>query len=272
MTGNILIVVTVSSDICLHLPMYFFLVNLSVLETWYMTVIAPSLLVGLLKKSNHISLHACLMQFFFFGWMACTECLLLTLMAFDRYIAICFPLQYGTLMNQNHCLMMTMGAWVIGFAPPFVTVFLLWDLYFCDCTEIDHFFCDFAPLLKAACSDTFLAERVPFVMSFAILSTPFLLIIASYVYIISAILRIPSSTGRHRAFSTCSSHLIVVVLYFGTLIALFVVPTSGHSVNLNKILSLLYTVVTPMINPVIYTLRNKEFRVAFNRVVHRKGL
>ncbi|XP_069488895.1 olfactory receptor 11A1-like [Ambystoma mexicanum] len=265
--GNVLIVAVVVADARLQSPMYFFLSNLSFLEIWYTSTTFPTLLGGVLSEGSMISFSSCITQLHVFGWLATTECFLLTLMAYDRYVAICFPLHYSSLMDHGLCLRLVFGTWVTTLMPPSITAFLLCKLQFSAYNEIDHFFCEFAPLLKVACSDTVAIELEAFVLAFSILSFPFLLIIVSYGYIISAILRIPSATGRHRAFSTCSSHLAVVATYFGTLITMYVVPSTGHTRTLNKALSLLYTVATPMLNPLIYTLRNKEIRVAL-----RKGL
>ncbi|XP_069488876.1 olfactory receptor 11A1-like [Ambystoma mexicanum] len=267
--GNILIGVTVSHDNRLHSPMYFFLGHLSFLEIWYMTSTVPTMLSGLLSDGCTVSHAACLTQFYFLAFFATTECLLLTAMSCDRYTAICYPLHYSTLMDAPRCIQLVSSAWVTGFVIASITNYLVGTLEFSDHNEIDHFFCDFEPIVKAACSDTSLAETTTFVFSFVVSSVPFMLIIVSYVYIISAILRIPSSTGRQRAFSTCSSHLAVVIMYFGTLIALYVAPSKAQSVNLNKALSLLYTVATPLFNPIIYTLRNKEIRQAFQNLIRK---
>ncbi|XP_069460923.1 olfactory receptor 11L1-like [Ambystoma mexicanum] len=258
--GNVLIVVMVSVDVRLHSPMYFFLGNLSFLEIWYPTTTVPTMIAGILTRGRVISFAGCISQFYFFVSFAGTECFLLTVMAYDRYVAICFPLHYTVLMGRWLCLKLVLSAWAAGFTPPLVTVFLLCRLHFFGGMEIDHFFCEFAPLLKATCSDSSVVQMYVFALSASILSIPFIFIIISYAYIMSAILRIPSAVGRHRAFSTCSSHLTVVIIYFGTLIAIYVSPSIGHYSNLSKVLSLLYTVATPLMNPVIYALRNKEIQ------------
>ncbi|XP_078525075.1 olfactory receptor 11L1-like [Lissotriton helveticus] len=266
--GNILIVGTVSLDSHLHTPMYFFLGNLSFLEIWYPTTTVPIMLAGILTNGRLISYAGCISQFYFFVSFAATECLLLTVMAYDRYVAICFPLQYMVLMVKRLCFKLVLGSWVAGFSPPMITVSLLCKLQFFGTKEIDHFFCEFAPLLRATCSETKVIEMYVFIIAVSILSVPFTLIIVSYGYIMSAIMRIPSVTGRHRTFSTCSSHLTVVIVYFGTLITIYVAPTTGHYLNLNKALSLLYTVATPLLNPIIYTLRNKDIRKTLRKASH----
>ncbi|XP_069488875.1 olfactory receptor 11A1-like [Ambystoma mexicanum] len=267
--GNILIVVMVSVDNRLQAPMYIFLGNLSFSEIWYMTSTVLTMLSGLLREGCTVTLAACLTQFYFWAFFATTECLLLTVMSYDRYTAICYPLHYTTLMDQSRCMQLVSSTWVISFVIACITIYLAGTFKFSDYNEIDHFFCDFAPLVKAACSDTSLAVMTVFVFSFVVSLFPFMLIIVSYVYIISAILRIPSTTGRQKTFSTCSSHLAVVIMYFGTLIALYVAPSKAQSVNLNKALSLLYTVATPLFNPIIYTLRNKEIRQSFQNLIRK---
>ncbi|XP_078496641.1 olfactory receptor 11A1-like [Lissotriton helveticus] len=261
-TGNILIIAVVSTDGRLHSPMYFFLANLSFLEASYSTTIIPTILGGLLAKENALSFEACMTQFYFFTSFVTTECLLLTVMAYDRYAAICFPLHYTMLMDPQRCLQLASCSWLTSYIIGTITDSLVCNLCFPDDNEIDHFFCDYEPLLKAACSDISLVQTVTFIMSFLVSSIPFLLIIVSYTYIIASILKMSSTAGRYTAFSTCSSHLIVVVAYFGTLIGLYVLPTTGQPINLNKILSLLYTVVTPLLNPIIYTLRNRDIKEA----------
>ncbi|XP_069488846.1 olfactory receptor 10A2-like [Ambystoma mexicanum] len=262
MAGNVLIIVVVSADNRLHSPMFFFLTNLSFLEIFYSTTISPTILGGLLLKPNTLSFAACMTQFYFFSSFVITECFLLTVMAYDRYAAICYPLHYITLMDQHLCLKLAFGSWISSFIISAVTNILVCNLCFPGDNTIDHFFCDYEPLLQTACSDISLVQTETFVMSFIITSVPFLLIIVSYVYIIASILKITSAAGRSTAFSTCSSHLIVVVTYFVTLIALYVLPTTGQPINLKKTLSLLYTVATPLVNPIIYTLRNRGIKEA----------
>ncbi|XP_078525089.1 olfactory receptor 11A1-like [Lissotriton helveticus] len=273
--GNILILVTVSANNSLHSPMYFFLGNLSFLEIWYTTNTVPTMLGGFLSGNITLSLACCVIQLNIFGWLAITECFLLTLMAYDRYMAICYPLHYSKFMSQRLCLVLVQCTWAAGFLIAMITSILIYQLNFPAHNRIDHFFCDNMPLLKSSCSDIYIAEMFCVVVSFTVTPIPFLLIVVSYVYIIVAIIRIPSATGRQKAFSTCSSHLLVVAMYFGTLIALYVAPSTGYSLNINKALSLLYTVATPMLNPVIYTLRNKDIqgamKITFQIICSRHG-
>ncbi|XP_018095050.2 olfactory receptor 6P1 [Xenopus laevis] len=184
------------------------------------------------------------------------ECLLLTVMSYDRYLAICNPLHYGSIMNVKLCLSMSLWSWGLAFIVALVLDLLISHLQFCGPFIIDHYFCDFAPLLELSCSDITVVQLTDVIFTVPFILTPFCFIIFTYISIVLAILRISSSTGRHKAFSTCSSHLIVVCTYFGSLITLYMVPSKGHGFNMNKILSLLYTVGTPFFNPVIYSLRN----------------
>ncbi|XP_013007849.2 olfactory receptor 11L1-like [Cavia porcellus] len=265
--GNILILTVISSDHSLQTPMYFFLFNFSFLEIWYTTSIAPKMLQLLLSAPRAISFAACVAQFYFFGSMAVVECFLLAAMSYDRYLAICSPLRYSALMNIRTCVLFAGGSWLGGFLTPVATVTMTFQLPFCATYEIDHFFCDLAPVLKLACSDLETVEKTTFLMASFVTMVPFLLTIASYIYIVAAVLRIPSSSGKQRAFSTCSSHLIVVTLYYGTLGTVYAIPTATQTASLHKIFSLLYTVITPMINPIVYSLRNKDVKKATRRLL-----
>ncbi|XP_069098200.1 olfactory receptor 11L1-like [Pleurodeles waltl] len=268
-TGNILIIFTVSMNNCLHLPMYFFLCNLSFLEIWYVTTTIPAMLGGLVTRGNTFSLTSCISQWYLFASLAVIECFLLTVMSYDRYLAICYPLRYSTLMGQRLCLQLTVSMWILGFIPSTITLLFLCHLQFFDHNEIDHFFCDIMLILKSVCSDASSAESEVFLLSLFVTAIPFFCIIVSYAHIITAIIKIPSTIGRHKAFSTCSSHLAVVMMYFGTMITLYVAPTEDQSLNLNKALSLLYTVATPMLNPIIYTLRNKDILEAMRKTIRK---
>ncbi|XP_004686004.1 PREDICTED: olfactory receptor 11L1-like [Condylura cristata] len=265
--GNILILTVISLDSSLQTPMYFFLSNFSFLEIWYTTSISPKMLQTLLSGHEAISFAGCAAQFYFFGSMAVVECFLLAAMSYDRYLAICSPLQYPTLMSIHMCILLAGGSWLGGFLTPVLTVTMTFQLPFCAADEIDHFFCDLAPVLKLACADPKIVEKTTFLMATFVTIVPFLLTMASYVCIIAAVLRIPSATGKQRAFSTCSSHLIVVTLYYGTLGTVYAIPSATQAATLNKIFSLLYTVVTPMVNPIVYSLRNKDVKKAMRRLM-----
>ncbi|XP_065271315.1 olfactory receptor 11L1-like [Emys orbicularis] len=264
-TGNILIVVLVVTDQHLHTPMYFFLGNLSCLETCYTSTILPSLLASLLTEGRTISFNGCLTQYYFFASMVATECFLLLVMSYDRYLAIGNPLHYAAHMSVRSCLQLAGGSWTGGFLLSSITTLSISQLTFCGPNDIDHFFCDFIPLVKISCNDPQMMEMLAFALSLILLLVPFLLTLMSYIYIIAIILRIPSSTGRQKAFSTCSSHLIVVTMYYGTLLIAYMFPTTNSLRDFKKVLSVFYTVLTPLVNPLIYSLRNKEVKEALRK-------
>ncbi|XP_067391472.1 olfactory receptor 6C74-like [Emydura macquarii macquarii] len=265
--GNLLLILTVWTDRHLHTPMYFFLSNLSFLETGYVSNIIPRLLVSLVTGDKTISLMGCFLQLFVFSFLGATECFLLTGMSYDRYLAICDPLHYASLMSSRSSFLLAFASWSLGFVAPSFTVIMASQLPFCGPREINHFFCDLTAVLKLPCTDTSLIEIAALLSSSSIAMIPFVLTITSYVYVILSILRIPSTTGREKAFSTCSSHLIVVSTFYGALIIVYVVPSGNKSLDFNKVFSLLYTVVTPMLNPIVYSLRNKEVKDALSRSI-----
>ncbi|XP_030395569.1 olfactory receptor 1020-like [Gopherus evgoodei] len=267
--GNILIVVLVVADQHLHTPMYFFLGNLSCLETCYTSTILPRVLASILTGDRTISFCGCIVQFYFFGFLAATECCLLAAMSYDRYLAIRKPLHYATLMNGRICLQLAAGSWMNGFLTTTIITCLMSQLHFCGPNEINHFLCDFTPVIKLSCSDTSLIKLATLIFSFMDTLPPFLLTLASYVCIISTILKIPSTTGRQKAFSTCSSHLMVVTIFYGTVIIVYMLPDSDTLRDLNKVFSVFYTVLTPLANPLIYSLRNKEIKEALRKVISK---
>ncbi|XP_037771259.1 olfactory receptor 11A1-like [Chelonia mydas] len=269
MSGNILMVALVVAYQHLHTPMYFFLGNLSCLETCYLSTILPRMLASLLTGDRTISVEGCMIQLVLFGSLVTTECYLLTVMSYDRYLAICKPLHYGTLMNGRLCLQLAAGSWISGFLVCRIFICLMPQLIFCGPNEIDHFFCDFTSLIQLSCSDT--SQVTPFIYIFSFLDavSPFLLTLASYICIIATILVIPSTTGRQKAFSTCSSHLIMVALFYGTIMIVYMLPKSGTWRALNKVFSIGHTVLTPLANPLIYSLRNREVQEALRNAVRR---
>ncbi|XP_038226074.1 olfactory receptor 5V1 [Dermochelys coriacea] len=275
--GNILIIALVVTDQHLHIPMYFLLGNLSCLETCYTSTILPRLLASLLTGDRSISVKGCILQLYLFGVMSSTECLLLTAMSYDRYVAICNPLRYAALMNGRVCFQLVAGSWISSLVGCAIAHIFLFRLTFCNSKEIDHFFCDFSPIIKLSCDETQTLQLVTFIVSAIGTLVPCLLTLTSYICIITTILRIPSTTGRQKAFSTCSSHLIVVSLFYGTLITVYVAPTANTPKVLHKLFSVFYTVLTHMMNPVIYTLRNKEVNESLRKailklIVFRKGI
>ncbi|XP_026508280.1 olfactory receptor 10A4-like [Terrapene carolina triunguis] len=269
LAGNILIIVLVVADQHLHTPMYVFLGNLSFLETCYSSTILPRMLASLLTGDRTISVSGCITQLYFFCALASTECYLLAVMSYDRYLAICKPLHYSSLMNTRVCLQLAAGSWVNGcLAITIFTLFML-QFIFCGPNKIDHFYCDSIPLIKLSCGDTRVIILLDFILACIFTLPPFLLTLTSYVYIITTILRIPSTTGRQKAFSTCSSHLIVVTIFYGTLMIVYLLPKLDTLRFLKKVLSLCYTVLTPLVNPLIYSLRNREVKEALHKAVSK---
>ncbi|XP_013909851.1 PREDICTED: olfactory receptor 1-like [Thamnophis sirtalis] len=265
-TGNLLIILLVIVDHYLHTPMYFFLGNLSCLETCYSSIILPKMLANLFTGHQSISFTGCLVQFYCFGSCVCIETYLLAAMSYDRYLAICRPLHYTSIMHVMVGVQIMIGLWIGSFLANCLTIALLTQLSFCGPNIINHYFCDLIPLEKLACSDTTLVHFVTFLLTVIFTITPFLLTLMSYIAIIATILKISSTTGRQKAFSTCSSHLIVVCIFYGTLIIVYILPDTPSLRELNKVFSIFYTVLTPLINPLIYSLRNQEVHKALRRV------
>ncbi|XP_049708760.1 olfactory receptor 493-like [Elephas maximus indicus] len=262
--GNLLLILAVQANPHLHTPMYFFLCHLSFVDVGYTSSIAPQLLREVLAGGVTISFTACVVQFYAVGALLTVECFLLAIMSYDCYLAICWPLRYSVLRDSRTCVKLAVGSWIGGFLFVGAVLILLATFTFCGPHIIDDFFCDFFPLVKLSCSDTTMVERVAFASSFLSLS-PFLWTLLSYGCILSSILKISSSTGRYRAFSTCSSYLIVVSVFYGTMVVVYITPASGTTFNLSKIFSLLYTVVIPLLNPLIYSLRNKGVQIALKK-------
>ncbi|XP_053120526.1 olfactory receptor 11A1-like [Hemicordylus capensis] len=258
MSGNILIIVLLLTDQHLQTPMYFFLGNLSFLEICYISNIIPRMLGSFLTGDKTISITGCMTQMYTFGTLSASECYLLALMSYDRYIAICKPLHYSVLMNLRISILLATCCWVSGFTSSMVVMAFASSWSFCKSNEIDHFFCDLPSLTELSCSDTRLAELALTVVCGIISMFPTVLTLTSYICIISIILKIPTTTGKQKAFSTCSSHLIVVTVFYGSIFAVYMVPSADHSKNMKKTFSVFYTAVTPLFNPLIYTLRNKE--------------
>uniref|UniRef100_A0A8C3HQA0 Olfactory receptor n=1 Tax=Chrysemys picta bellii TaxID=8478 RepID=A0A8C3HQA0_CHRPI len=269
MAGNILIMVLIVFDCCLHTPMYFFLGNLSCLETCYTSTILPSMLTTLLSGDRTISFSGCLTQYYFFTSMVATECLLLSVMSYDRYLAICNPMHYAAHMSGRSCLQFIGCSWLGGFLGNSITTLSISQLTFCGPNDIDHFFCDLIPLINLSCNDTHLMEMLAFTLILIFSLLPFLLTLMSYICIIATILRIPSTTGRQKAFSTCSSHLTVVTIFYGTLLIVYMFPTTNALSDFKKVLSVFYTVLTPLVNPLIYSLRNKEVKEALRKACRK---
>ncbi|XP_043308748.1 olfactory receptor 6M1-like [Cervus elaphus] len=275
-TGNIVIISLIWTNNHLQTPMYFFLSNLSFLDILFTTTIAPKLLACLLEEEKTISFAGCISQTYFYFFLGTVEFILLVVMSFDRYVAICNPLRYTIIMNSRVCLLLVLGCWVGAFLSVLCPTIVVSRLPYCT-ADISHFFCDIAPLLQAACIDTHFIEMISFLLSSLILLTSLLLTTVSYTYIISTIMRIPSAQGRQKAFSTCASHITVVSMAYGSNIFVYVRPNQNHSLEFDKIATVLITIVTPLLNPFIYSLRNEKvkevLRESVSRIVlpHSKG-
>ncbi|XP_076968434.1 olfactory receptor 10AG1-like [Tamandua tetradactyla] len=265
--GNGLIVIITRLDPALHKPMYFFLANFSSLEICYMSVTVPRTLVSLWTQDRSISFLGCATQMCFFLILEATECFLLAVMAYDRYVAICDPLRYPLVMSQKVCVQLAIGSWVCGIPVQIGQTCQVFSLPFCGSNRVNHFLCDIPPILRLACGDTSAQEVSVYLVAVLFVAVPFILILASYSKIISTILRLPTAQSRAKAFSTCSSHLLVVVLFFGSATITYLRPKSNRSAGTDKLLSLFYTILTPMFNPMIYSLRNKDVIAALKKIV-----
>ncbi|XP_066110732.1 olfactory receptor 1G1-like [Saccopteryx bilineata] len=266
MVGNLLIILVIASDQHLHSPMYFFLANLSFIETCFSCSIVPKVLVNLQTQHHTISHIGCLMQMYFFMALALLDDFLLAVMAYDRYVAICLPLHYTTIMCPQRCLGLVTVSWLCAHFLAFSLILLMSQFSFCASHSIPHFFCDLLPLLKLACSDTHSFQVVMFTEAALSGVVPLTCVLVSYAHIIHTILRVPSAGGKHKVFSTCGSHLSVVTLFYGTLFLVYFQPSSSYSAKTGIVASVAYTMVTPMLNPFIYSLRNKDIRKALWRL------
>ncbi|XP_013373154.1 PREDICTED: olfactory receptor 1361-like [Chinchilla lanigera] len=264
--GNLLIVLAISTDSRLHTPMYFFLSNLSFVDICFSSTTVPNVLANHILGSQAISFSGCLTQMYFLFELTDMDNFLLAVMAYDRFVAICHPLRYTTKMTRQLCVLLVAGSWVVANLNALLHTLLMARLSFCADNVIPHFFCDVSPLLRLSCSDTHLNEMMIFFEAGLIVIAPFICILVSYALIVSAVLRI-SSRRRWTAFSTCGSHLAVVFLFYGTIISLYFNPASSHSAEKDTAAAMMYTVVTPMLNPFIYSLRNKDMKGALGKVI-----
>ncbi|XP_043828033.1 olfactory receptor 5B2-like [Dromiciops gliroides] len=268
--GNLGIVALISWDSHLHTPMYFFLSNLSLVDFGYSSAVTPKVMAGFLTGGKVISYNGCAAQMFFFSTFATTEIYLLAIMAYDRHTAVCRPLHYTTTMTPGVCTCLTIIAYVCGFFNSAIVAGQTFNLRFCSSNVVHHFFCDIPPLLALSCSDIYINEVIIFILGGFAVSVGLLFICVSYMFIFIAILRIQSTEGCQKAFSTCASHLSVVSIFYGTLIFMYLQPSSSHSMDIDKVTSIFYTMVIPMVNPLVYTLRNKEVHVAFRKAMWEK--
>ncbi|XP_027716569.1 olfactory receptor 5B2-like [Vombatus ursinus] len=267
LVGNLGIVALISWDSRLHTPMYFFLSNLSLVDFGYSSAITPKVMAGLLTGDKVISYNGCATQLFFVGVFAITESYLLASMAYDRHAAICKPLHYTTTMTSTVCAHLASGAYICGFLSSSIVIGSMFSLSFCRSNIVHHFFCDIPPLLVLSCSDIHISELVVFILASLNTFFTFLVIFTSYLLIFIAILKIRSTEGRQKAFSTCASHLTAVSIFYGTISFMYFQPSSNHSMDTDKIVSVFYTMVIPMLNPLVYSLRNKDIKNAFKKAV-----
>ncbi|XP_006876143.1 PREDICTED: olfactory receptor 2G2-like [Chrysochloris asiatica] len=267
--GNTTIILVSCLEPKLHTPMYFFLSHLSFLDLCFTSSVIPQLLVNLLYPMKIITYAGCVVQLYVSLALGSTECVLLAVMSYDRYIAVCRPLHYTVLMHPRLCITLASMAWVSGVVTTLVQSTLTLQLPFCGHHRVDHFFCEVPVLIRLACVDTTFNEAELFVASILFLIVPVSFILVSYGYIAQAVLKIKSAAGRQKAFGTCSSHIMVVIIFYGTIIFMYLQPAKSRSKDQGKFVSLFYTVVTPMFNPLIYTLRNKEVKGALKKVLRK---
>ncbi|XP_006897547.1 PREDICTED: olfactory receptor 1F1-like [Elephantulus edwardii] len=270
--GNLLIILAISTDSRLHTPMYFFLSNLSFVDICFSSTTVPKMLTNHLFGSESISFCGCFMQLYFLIVFAYMDNFLLAVMSYDRFVAVCYPLHYTTKMTHQLSALLVAGSWITANLNALLHTLLMARLSFCADNKIHHYFCDVVPLLKLSCSDTHLNDLMILIVAGLLMIPPFICILISYILIACAVLQIPSTKGKWKTFSTCSSHLVVVSFFYGTIIAVYFNPSSSHSAETDTPATVLYTVVTPMLNPFIYSLRNKDLKGALRKLIVRKKL
>uniref|UniRef100_A0A674JJI0 Olfactory receptor 1019-like n=1 Tax=Terrapene triunguis TaxID=2587831 RepID=A0A674JJI0_9SAUR len=269
LVGNGGMILLIKIDPPLHTPMYFFLSNLSFCDLCFSSIISPKMLLNFLSQRKSISYTACVVQMYLFYAFSDVECLLLAVMAYDCYVAICNPLLYTVTMSRQFCKQLVAGVYAVGLVDSMIYACFTFWLSFCSSNIINHFFCDIPPLLALSCSDTRINEIVMFTLACCIIVSSLVIVLLSYVYITSTILQIRSAEGQHKAFSTCTFHLTAVVLLFGTLLFMYLRPTSSYSMDTDKVASVFYTLVIPMLNPLIYSLRNTEVKDALRKAMNK---
>ncbi|XP_025735216.2 olfactory receptor 5AR1 [Callorhinus ursinus] len=268
--GNIGMIILIITDTQLHTPMYFFLCNLSFVDLGYSSAIAPRMLADFLTEHKVISFSSCATQFAFFVGFVDAECYVLAAMAYDRFVAICRPLHYSTLMSKQVCLALMLGSYLAGLVSLVALTSLTFSLSYCGSNIINHFFCEITPLLALSCSDTYISEIMLFSMCGFIEFSTILIIFISYAFILIRIIRTHSAEGHLKAFSTCGSHLTGVTLFYGIVMFMYLRPTTSYSLDQDKWASVFYTVIIPMLNPLIYSLQNKDVKAAFKRLIGKK--
>uniref|UniRef100_H0XVN0 Olfactory receptor n=2 Tax=Otolemur garnettii TaxID=30611 RepID=H0XVN0_OTOGA len=270
--GNLLIILAIITDAQLHTPMYFFLANLSLADACFVSTTVPKMLANIWIQNQVISYSGCLLQLYFFMLFVMLEAFLLAVMAYDRYMAICHPLHYILVMSPGLCVFLVSACWIVNALHSLLHTLLMNSLSFCADHKIPHFFCDINPLLSLACTDPFINELVIFIVGGLAGLVCVLCLIISYTYIFSTILKIPSAQGKRKAFSTCSSHLSMVSLFFGTSFCVYFSPPSTRSAQKGTVASVMYTVVTPMLNPFIYSLRNRDMKSSLKKLIGVKKI
>ncbi|XP_044127317.1 olfactory receptor 5G3-like [Bufo gargarizans] len=265
--ANLLLIIVVKINPKLQTPMYFFLTNLSFIDICFSTTVVPKILENSLAEDRSISVVECAVQMHFHLSFGSTECFILAIMAYDRFAAICKPLHYNTIMSRKTCINLAAVSWTSSFINSILQVIYTFQMSFCHTRHVNHFFCEVPPFLQISCSDTWLHEVSMYITAGIIVSLSFILILISYIHILSTILKINSSHGRYKALSTCASHIIVVTFYYGTIMILYLRPRSRSSPDIDKSISLLYSAVTPMLNPIIYSVRNKDVKDTVRKTV-----
>ncbi|XP_052045559.1 olfactory receptor 145-like [Apodemus sylvaticus] len=268
--GNLTLILLIVLNSHLHTPMYFFLFNLSCIDFCYSSVVTPKMLMNFVVKKNVISYEGCMTQFYFFCFFLISECYVLTAMAYDRYVAICNPLLYNVVMSPKVCSYLMLASYLMGFCDGMIHTGCVLRLTFCDRNIINHYFCDLFPLLQLSCSSTYVNETEVLIVGAKNIFVPTLIIFTSYGFILSSILKISSTEGRSKAFSTCSSHLIAVSLFFGSCTYMYLNPSSSGSLDTGKISSVFYNILVPMMNPLIYSLRNNDVKIALKKTLTKR--
>ncbi|KAM8955154.1 olfactory receptor 8B3-like isoform 6-T6 [Lycaon pictus] len=268
--GNLGLIFLIGLNSHLHTPMYFFLFNLSFIDFCYSSVFTPKMLINFISKKNIISYKGCMTQLYFFCFFAISECYVLTSMAYDRYVAICNPLLYNVAMSPNVCSLLMLGSYLMAFSGAMAHTGCMLRLTFCDANTINHYLCDILPLLQLSCTSTYVNELVVLIVEGINVIVPTVTIFVSYGFILSSILRISSTEGRSKAFSTCTAHIIAVTLFFGSGAFMYLKPSSAGSMDEGKISSVFYTNVVPMMNPFIYSLRNKDIKLAVRKTLSKR--
>ncbi|XP_028718041.1 olfactory receptor 8B8-like [Peromyscus leucopus] len=268
--GNLGLIILIGLNSHLHTPMYFFLFNLSFVDLCYSSVFSPKMLMSFISEKNIISYRGCMTQLFFFSFFSISECYVLTSMAYDRYVAICNPLLYNIVMSPKLCLILMLGSYMMAFSGALAHTVCMLRLTFCDANTINHYFCDILPLLQLSCTSTYINELEVFVVVGINIIVPSITIFISYGLILSSIFHISSTEGRSKAFSTCSSHIIAVSLFFGSGAFMYLKPSSAMSMDEGKISSVFYTNTVPLLNPLIYSLRNKDVKVALIKTLSKR--